>query len=282
MTVSSQRNKVIYVGNGVAKEFAIPFSFLEQEHIKVRQKKNGIQTERRDWTIKNGNLIFADTPESGAEIAIVREVPLTQETDYRDNEILHAETLERCFDKLTMQVQQLEEKAGRAVTTDIFDATDAASLIPSIRQAVSDCTAAANAAKSGADTATEKANEAQTVLTSKADTDLSNLTAAGKRQISNLCTPSAHYATLTLGASDTIYTAQETGVVKVAKMATAAHQNISASKENDVIWDLDWSTTANENLFVSIPVVKGEKFKIGYTANGQTAYFRLYRLNGVN
>ena len=116
MTVSSQTNKIIYIGNGVAKEFAIPFSFLEKEHIKVRQKKNDIQTERTDWTVKNGNLVFAIAPESGAEIAIVREVPLTQETDYRDNEILHAETLERNFDKLTMQVQQLAEKSARAVT----------------------------------------------------------------------------------------------------------------------------------------------------------------------
>ena len=84
MTVSSQTNKVIYIGNGVAKEFTIPFSFLEKEHIKVRQKKNDIQTERTDWTVKGGNLVFADAPESGAEIAIVREVPLTQETDYRN------------------------------------------------------------------------------------------------------------------------------------------------------------------------------------------------------
>ncbi len=59
---------------------------------------------------------WVNAPESGAEIAIVREVPLMQETDYRDNEILHAETLERNFDKLTMQVQQLAEKSARAVT----------------------------------------------------------------------------------------------------------------------------------------------------------------------
>ena len=52
MTVSSQTNKVIYVGNGVAKEFAVPFSFLEQEHLKVRQKKDNIQTERTDWTVR--------------------------------------------------------------------------------------------------------------------------------------------------------------------------------------------------------------------------------------
>ena len=145
MTVSSQRNKVLYIGNGVATEFAIPFSFLEQEHIKVRQKKNDIQTERTDWEINGGNIVFKTAPESGTEIAIVREVPLTQETDYRDNEILHAETLERNFDKLTMQVQQLAEKSARAVTVDIFDDTQADSLIPSIRKAVSACQSAVKA-----------------------------------------------------------------------------------------------------------------------------------------
>ena len=188
MTVSSQTNKVIYTGNGVATEFAIPFSFLEQGHIKVRQKLDDIQTERTDWEIRAGNLVFQTAPETGAEIAVIREVPLTQETDYRENEILPAETLERDFDKLTMQVQQLKEQIDRAVTVDVFDDTQAASLIPSIRQAVSDCqtavaTTAANAqtATARADAATVSATNAATsetntaaMLGTKADVDLSN------------------------------------------------------------------------------------------------------------
>ncbi len=188
MTVSSQTNKVIYIGNGAAKEFAIPFSFLEQVHIKVRQKLDDIQTERTDWEIRAGNLVFQTAPETGAEIAVIREVPLTQETDYRENEILPAETLERDFDKLTMQVQQLKEQIDRAVTVDVFDDTQAASLIPSIRQAVSDCqtavaTTAANAqtATARADAATVSATNAATsetntaaMLGTKADVDLSN------------------------------------------------------------------------------------------------------------
>ena len=73
MTVSSQINKIIYIGNGVAKEFAIPFSFLEQKHIKVEQKLENVQAERTDWSVKDGNLVFENAPESGAEIAIVRD-----------------------------------------------------------------------------------------------------------------------------------------------------------------------------------------------------------------
>jgi len=195
MTVSSQTNKVIYIGNGIAKEFAIPFLFLEQRDVKVTQKLNDIQTERTDWTVENGNIVFASAPESGAEIAIVREVPLTQETDYRDNEILHAETLERNFDKLTMQVQQLKEQIDRAVTVDMFDDTQAASLIPSIRKAVSDCAEAVktaqalkaetndllsaatrqsnDAAVSAANAALSETNTAA-MLETKADADLAN------------------------------------------------------------------------------------------------------------
>ena len=162
MTVSSQRNKVIYIGNGVATSFAIPFHFLEQEHIKVRQKKDNIQTERTDWTIAGGNMIFATAPADEAQIVIMREVPLTQETDYRENEILPAETLERNFDKLTMQVQQLKEQADRAVTVDIFDDNNinAANLIPSIRQAVSDCSGYVATATKKAQTATTQAGNA--------------------------------------------------------------------------------------------------------------------------
>ena len=183
MTVNSQQNKISYVGNGVATEFAIPFSYLDKSHLSVWQMLNGVQSERTDWTAANGTLIFKTAPENNAQIVIMRQVPLTQETDYRENEILPAETLERCFDKLTMQVQQLEEKSGRAVTVDVFDDTNAASLIPSIRKAVSDCTAAASSAQSSASAASEKAAQAQTAATnaaatlaSKANADLSNCT----------------------------------------------------------------------------------------------------------
>ena len=246
MTVSSQRNKVIYIGNGVATEFAIPFSFLEQEHIKVRQKKNDIQTERTDWEINGGNIVFKTAPESGTEIAIVREVPLTQETDYRDNEILHAETLERNFDKLTMQVQQLAEKSARAVTVDIFDDTQAAELIPSIRKAVSACQSAVKATAedvqkstartvaataSAANAAASEANTAA-MLGTKAEADLSNLSAEGKRRIAALSSPSSAQIvdifTSPITTEHQSYTAPANGTV----MANIAIQNGYMTSDN--------------------------------------------------
>ena len=307
MTVSSQTNKVIYVGNGVAKEFAIPFSFLEQEHIKVRQKKNDIQTERTDWTVKSGNLVFAIAPESGAEIAIVREVPLTQETDYRDNEILHAETLERNFDKLTMQVQQLAEKSARAVTVDIFDDTAADSLIPSIRKAVSDCAKSVEsaqvletetgtlltAAKQQVQTATEQALAAATsaknaaasekntaaMLRTKANTALDNLTAAGKNLIAGLSMPKSASSTITIGASGAQYTAQKSGWFSISGRAASEAGYVQMYVDNS-IWNMATEPAGwYSKLF--IPVKKGRKMTLKYV-NFTLDYLRFTALEGEN
>ena len=289
MTVSSQTNKVIYIGNGVAKEFAIPFSFLEKEHLKVRQKKNDIQTERTDWTVKSGNLIFADAPESGAEIAIVREVPMTQETDYRDNEILHAETLERNFDKLTMQVQQLAEKSARAVTVDIFDDTQAAELIPSIRKAVSDCqtavektTANITAAATSATNAAASETNTAAMLGTKANVDLDNLSAMGKAVASNLAMLSDSFIEMTLGATETTYTAPADGAFFIGKNAAGANQHIYADvyKGNTFLYTCNMLSHSTESLNLLIPVSKGSSVIIRHNLSGTTNIFRFIYANG--
>lgn len=66
MTVSTTTNKVSYIGNGIATSFAIPFPFLEKEHLKVWQLLNDIQTERTDWTVSGGNMVFATAPAENA------------------------------------------------------------------------------------------------------------------------------------------------------------------------------------------------------------------------
>lgn len=78
MTVSMTTNKVSYIGNRVATSFAIPFPFLEKEHLKVYQLLNKLQSERTDWTLSGGNMVFETAPVENAQIVIMREVPYTQ------------------------------------------------------------------------------------------------------------------------------------------------------------------------------------------------------------
>lgn len=157
MTVSTTTNKVNYIGNGVATTFAIPFPFLEKEHLTVRQLLNDIQTERTDWTVSGGNMVFETAPADGAQILIMREVPLTQETDYRENEILPAETLERNFDKLTMQVQQLKEQSDRALLLDVFSEDDPNEFVKDFKNAVATAKNASVEAGNQAQAAAEQA-----------------------------------------------------------------------------------------------------------------------------
>ncbi len=70
---------------------------------------------------------------------IMRKVPLTQETDYRENEVLPAETLERNFDRLTMQIQQLKEEQERSIKVDIFSNVDPAELGRRVERVWSSC-----------------------------------------------------------------------------------------------------------------------------------------------
>ena len=160
MTVSTTTNKVVYIGNGIAASFAIPFPFLEKEHLKVRQLLNDVQTERTDWTVSGGNMVFETAPADGAQILIMREVPLTQETDYRENEILPAETLERNFDKLTMQVQQLKEQSDRALLLDVFSEDDPNEFVKDFKNAVATAKNASVEAGNQAQAAAEQADRA--------------------------------------------------------------------------------------------------------------------------
>lgn len=132
MTVSADTNKISYIGNGTATEFAVPFPFLDAAHLKVYQLLNNVQSERTDWTIQDGNVVFASAPASEAQIVILREVPFTQETDYRENEILAAETLERNVDKLTMICQQIKEKVDRSVGVSLFSNANPSEIIDEI------------------------------------------------------------------------------------------------------------------------------------------------------
>jgi len=292
MTINSQTNKVIYTGNGVATEFAIPFSFLERDHIKGRQKLGDIQTERDDWEIRGGNLVFQTAPETGAEIAVIREVPLTQETDYRENEILPAETLERDFDKLTMQVQQLKEQIDRAVTVDVFDDTQAASLIPSIRQAVSDCQTAVQTTAANAQTATERASAASTsaanaataetnaaaMLGTKADIDLNNLTTAGKEKIASLSVPD--YSTgIDFSNGSQITPAYNCAVFCVVKHSAYNSAGIIKIEIGNETFNIDGTAAGHICIPLFFTVSKGMTFSVT-TLNSENVKLRYYKLIG--
>jgi hypothetical protein len=125
MTVSSSLSKVAYATNGTTGPFSTFFYVLESSHLKVTYRDAaGITTTLAlsvDYTVDGAGepsgctvtTLTAFPP--GGVLTIVRDVPVTQSTDFRDNDSLPAEALERAVDKLTMILQQQAEQIARAV-----------------------------------------------------------------------------------------------------------------------------------------------------------------------
>lgn len=124
MTISSTEVKKQYVANGVTVDFAFPYLFLLDEHLKVYSFNPTTATEA-EVTVgitktgagdpAGGTVTFLAPPAAGLRITLYREVPLTQETDYVENTKFSADAHERALDLLTMQNQQHKEALGRTV-----------------------------------------------------------------------------------------------------------------------------------------------------------------------
>ncbi len=145
MTVSTSINKVSYKGNGIVKEFAIPFYFLDASDIEIwlvsetiAERKLELGSEYAVFgsgNLNGGSVTLTFIPANGERLTILRNVAMTQEVDYRENEIFPAETQERALDKLTMITQQNAEKLTRTLTLGVTSEENPDEIIPRIFEA---------------------------------------------------------------------------------------------------------------------------------------------------
>ncbi len=129
MTVSTTGNRAEYSLNATTASFAfasggVNFTVLSEDDLKVYV--NGVLKEKTThYTVSinssnEGTVTFVSSPTdyrptSGQTVVIVREVPLTQNTNYQNNNIFDAETLEKSLDYETMKSQQTSVKTDRAI-----------------------------------------------------------------------------------------------------------------------------------------------------------------------
>ena len=125
MTVSSTTSKVSFSGNGSTTAFAVSFYFLAATDLKVTLRKSDgtevVKTYSSDYTVtgagvtSGGTVTMGTAPASGETLVIQRNVPLTQLVDYQPNDPFPANTHEQALDKLTMEMQQLNEAVARSI-----------------------------------------------------------------------------------------------------------------------------------------------------------------------
>lgn len=125
MTVTTQTSSASYLGNGSTTAFTVPFYFLANTHLEViLRDAQGIETVQAlttNYTVTGagvpagGTVTMLVAPVTGTTLVIRRNVPLTQEVDYQENDPFPAATHELALDKLTMVAQQLDGELQNAL-----------------------------------------------------------------------------------------------------------------------------------------------------------------------
>lgn len=127
MTVSTTTLRNDYTGNGVTTAFTVGFYFTDNTHLKVlrTQISTGIVTTlalTTDYTVSGagspsgGTVTCLTAPTTDQKISILRNVPLTQQIHYTENDPFPSATTESGFDLGVMRDQQLFETLDRALT----------------------------------------------------------------------------------------------------------------------------------------------------------------------
>lgn len=131
MTVVSETKKNQYNCDGEQVVFPYTFFILKKAHIQVVLcDSEGTETVLELTTHyevsgagdpEGGNVTTIATYASGNTLTLVRDVTSTQETDYIEHDMFPASSHERALDKLTMIVQELEEKVERTIKAPVAD-----------------------------------------------------------------------------------------------------------------------------------------------------------------
>ncbi len=161
MTVSNEEYRNDYDGNDSTTVFPVDFYFLaDAELLVVLTDAADVETTLildTDYTVQDagvptgGSVTLVVPPATGEKLTIVRNMPLTQLTDYEENDQFPAESHETALDRLTMLVQQLQEEVNRASKTPVGQGGSAANILNSTSENLCAYDGAGNVGPSGKD-----------------------------------------------------------------------------------------------------------------------------------
>lgn len=127
-TITDATNKVTSACNGSTQAFTFSFPIVETSDLVVihRVTSTGVETELDETThyevtatnndySNGGTVTTVSKYATGITLTIIRDVPESQDADLEDSKVLRVEDLEGALDRLTLQVQDLEEELGRCL-----------------------------------------------------------------------------------------------------------------------------------------------------------------------
>jgi hypothetical protein len=171
MTVEAIQTKIIYEGNGLTRDWPVPFAYSKTADLRLIQTDAaGTETPVASNYQVNVNTA-GDTgityPVSGSPLAkgirltIFRRTPLTQIVDLINGGSFNPDVLEYDgFDRAVMMVQEVDEKANRAIKVPISSSETPEELAARLMSAQDDARNEANRASNEANRASNAAIEA--------------------------------------------------------------------------------------------------------------------------
>lgn len=137
-TITTTTTRVSYATDGAATAFTFSFPIPGNETSDIivlkRTTATGaetVMTETTDYSLSapnndyssGGTVTTVDTLAAGFTLVIFRDVPDTQNAVLADTKVLRLAGLEGAYDRLTMEVQQLQEQLNRSPHSPRSDAT---------------------------------------------------------------------------------------------------------------------------------------------------------------
>jgi len=123
MTVASELNRIQYAGNGSQTIFPYTFKIFTNTDLKVYLTDvlggETLLTLTTHYSVSGvgsetgGNVTMVTPPATGETLTIIRQLPLTQETDYTEADKFPAQSHENALDRQVMIAQQLNEQLTR-------------------------------------------------------------------------------------------------------------------------------------------------------------------------
>lgn len=134
MTVSTTTSRNDYVAIAAQTIFPYTFKILYDSDLEI-YIDGVLKTLSTHYTVSGaggsgGNVTFLTPMVGGEGVAIIRNIPLTQDTDYVENDPFPAETHEAALDKLTMLVQQVDNRSLRSIRIPETDSTGTLTELP--------------------------------------------------------------------------------------------------------------------------------------------------------
>lgn len=230
MTISSQTRKAgPFNGNDVTTSFPFTFkSFAKNDVQVIHTNASAIETIlvldsdysvalNADQNASPGGSISYSALATGEKLTILGNVDYNQETDIQNQGGFYPEVFEDALDKLTMQVQQVNEKADRAVKVNVSSGVSPDDYLTTVNGYKAAATlSAAAAATSATNAGTSETNAA----TSEANASASATSAASSATSSAASASSASTSAANAAASETAAANSATSAASSANTST--------------------------------------------------------------